>query len=128
MILTVSFEKSTWNELPFKFEAGTPNISGAVGLAAAMDYVEGLGLAAIAAHEQRLLELATAHLARLPDVEIIGTAADKAAVLSFTMRGVHPHDLGTVLDAEGIAVRTGHHCAMPVMTSPVRLFNKLVSI
>jgi cysteine desulfurase / selenocysteine lyase len=116
MILTVSFEKSTWNELPFKFEAGTPNISGAVGLAAAMDYVEGLGLNAIAAHEQRLLELATAQLARLPDVEIIGTAAHKATVLSFTMRGVHPHDLGTILDAEGIAVRTGHHCAMPVMT------------
>ena len=116
MILTVSFEKSTWNELPFKFEAGTPNISGAVGLAAAMDYVEGLGREAIAAHEQRLLELATAQLARLPDVEIIGTAAHKAAVLSFTMRGVHPHDLGTILDAEGIAVRTGHHCAMPVMT------------
>jgi cysteine desulfurase / selenocysteine lyase len=116
MILTVSFDKSTWNELPFKFEAGTPNISGAVGLAAAMDYVEGLGLAAIAAHEQRLLELATAQLARLPDVEIIGTAAHKAAVLSFTMRGVHPHDLGTILDAEGVAVRTGHHCAMPVMT------------
>ncbi|HEV8017810.1 MAG TPA: cysteine desulfurase [Steroidobacteraceae bacterium] len=116
MILTVSFDKSTWNELPFKFEAGTPNISGAVGLAAAMDYVEGLGLEAIAAHEQRLLELATAQLARLPDVEIIGTAAHKAAVLSFTMRGVHPHDLGTILDAEGVAVRTGHHCAMPVMT------------
>jgi cysteine desulfurase / selenocysteine lyase len=116
MILTVAFDKSTWNELPFKFEAGTPNISGAVGLAAAMDYVEGLGLATIAAHEQRLLELATAQLARLPDVEIIGTAAHKAAVLSFTMRGVHPHDLGTILDAEGVAVRTGHHCAMPVMT------------
>jgi len=115
MILTVSFEKSTWNELPFKFEAGTPNISGAVGLAAAMDYVESLGLAVIAAHEQRLLELATAQLARLPGIEIIGTAAHKTAVLSFTMRGVHPHDLGTILDAEGVAVRTGHHCAMPVM-------------
>jgi len=116
MILTVSFEKTTYNELPWKFEAGTPNISGAVGLAAAMDYVEGLGLAAIAAHEERLLRLATAELARLPDIELIGTAAHKASVLSFTMRGVHPHDLGTILDAEGIAVRTGHHCAMPVMT------------
>jgi cysteine desulfurase / selenocysteine lyase len=116
MILTVSFEKSTYNELPWKFEAGTPNISGAVGLAAAMDYVEGLGLAAIAAHEERLLRLATSELARLPDIEIIGTAAHKAAVLSFTMKGVHPHDLGTILDAEGVAVRTGHHCAMPVMT------------
>jgi cysteine desulfurase / selenocysteine lyase len=116
MILTVSFEKSTYNELPWKFEAGTPNISGVVGLGAALDYVEQLGIEAIAAHEQRLLQLATAELARLPDIEIIGTAAHKAAVLSFTMRGVHPHDLGTILDAEGIAVRTGHHCAMPVMT------------
>ncbi len=116
MILTVSFEKTTYNELPWKFEAGTPNISGAVGLAAAMDYIESLGLEAIAAHEQRLLQLATAELARLPDIEIIGTAAHKAAVLSFTMKGVHPHDLGTILDAEGVAVRTGHHCAMPVMT------------
>ena len=116
MILTVSFEKTTYNELPWKFEAGTPNISGAVGLAAAMDYLESLGLPAVAAHEQRLLELATAELTRLPGIEIIGTAAQKASVLSFTMKGVHPHDLGTVLDAEGIAVRTGHHCAMPVMT------------
>ena len=116
MILTVSFEKTTYNELPWKFEAGTPNISGAVGLAAAMDYVEGLGLEAIAAHEQRLLEQATRELERIPGVEIIGTAQHKAAVLSFTMRGVHPHDLGTILDAEGVAVRTGHHCAMPVMS------------
>ncbi len=116
MILTVSFEKSTFNELPYKFEAGTPHISGAVGLAAALDYVEGLGLAAIAAHEERLLERATAELAQLPDIELIGTAAHKASVLSFTMKGVHPHDLGTILDAEGVAVRTGHHCAMPVMT------------
>ncbi len=116
MILTVSFEKSTYNELPWKFEAGTPNISGVVGLGAALDYVEHLGIEAIAAHEQRLLQLATAELARLPGIEIIGTAAHKAAVLSFTMRGVHPHDLGTILDAEGVAVRTGHHCAMPVMT------------
>jgi cysteine desulfurase/selenocysteine lyase len=116
MILTVSFEKTTYNELPWKFEAGTPNISGAVGLAAAMDYVEGLGLEAIAAHEHRLLELATRELERIPGIEIIGTAHHKAAVLSFTMTGVHPHDLGTILDAEGVAVRTGHHCAMPVMT------------
>jgi len=116
MILTVSFEKTTYNDLPYKFEAGTPNISGAVGLAAAMDYLERLGIDAVAAHEQRLLELATAELARLPDIEIIGTAAHKAAVLSFTMKGVHAHDLGTILDAEGVAVRTGHHCAMPVMT------------
>jgi cysteine desulfurase/selenocysteine lyase len=116
MILTVSFEKTTYNELPAKFEAGTPNISGAVGLAAAMDYLERLGIEQVAAHEQQLLELATAELARLPEIEIIGTAAHKAAVLSFTMKGVHAHDLGTILDAEGVAVRTGHHCAMPVMT------------
>jgi len=116
MILTVSFEKSTFNELPYKFEAGTPNISGAVGLAAALDYLEGLGLEAIGAHEDRLLRRATAELAQLPDIELIGTAAHKASVLSFTMKGVHPHDLGTILDAEGVAVRTGHHCAMPVMT------------
>jgi len=115
MILTVSFEKSTWNELPWKFEAGTPNMSGAVGLAAAIDYVERLGLPAIGAHEQRLLEEATAQLARIPGVTLIGTAAHKAAVLSFTLEGVHPHDLGTILDSEGVAVRTGHHCAMPVM-------------
>ncbi|HEX8756448.1 MAG TPA: cysteine desulfurase [Steroidobacteraceae bacterium] len=116
MILTVSFEKTTYNELPWKLEAGTPNISGAVGLAAAMDYVEGLGMEAIAAHEQRLLAHATRELQRIPGIEIIGTAPHKAAVLSFTLTGVHPHDLGTILDAEGVAVRTGHHCAMPVMT------------
>jgi cysteine desulfurase/selenocysteine lyase len=116
MIRTVSFEKSTYNELPWKFEAGTPNISGAVGLAAAMDYLESLGLAAVAQHEQRLLALATAELERMPGIEIIGTAAHKAAVLSFTLRGCHPHDLGTILDSEGVAIRTGHHCAMPVMT------------
>lgn len=115
MILSVTFEKTTYNELPWKFEAGTPNMSGAVGLAAAMDYVDSLGLEAIAAHEQRLLALATSELTRIPGIEIIGTAAHKASVLSFVMGGVHPHDLGTILDAEGVAVRTGHHCAMPVM-------------
>jgi cysteine desulfurase / selenocysteine lyase len=116
MIRTVSFEKSTWNDLPWRFEAGTPNISGAVGLGAAMDYLEGLGIDAVAAHESRLLALATAALARVPGVTLVGTAAHKASVLSFTLEGVHAHDLGTILDAEGIAVRTGHHCAMPVMT------------
>ena len=116
MILSVSFEKTTYNELPWKFEAGTPNISGAVGMAAAMDYIEGLGIDKIAAHEHRLLELATTELERIPGIEIIGQAANKAAVLSFTLQGVHPHDLGTILDTEGIAVRTGHHCAQPVMT------------
>jgi len=115
MILTVSFEKTTYNELPWKFEAGTPNISGVVGLAAAIDYVESLGLDAIAAHEQQLLAVATAELQRIPGITIIGTAAHKASVISFTLEGVHPHDLGTILDSEGVAVRTGHHCAMPVM-------------
>jgi len=116
MILSVSFEKTTYNDLPYKFEAGTPNISGAVGMAAAMDYIEGLGIDAIAAHEHRLLTLATEELKKIPGIEIIGTAADKAGVLSFTLEGVHPHDLGTILDTEGVAVRTGHHCAQPVMT------------
>jgi cysteine desulfurase / selenocysteine lyase len=116
MILTVSFEKTTYNTLPWKFEAGTPNMSGAVGLAAAMDYVETLGIDAIAAHEAQLLELATTALTAIPGIELVGTAAHKAAVLSFTMKGVHAHDLGTILDSQGVAVRTGHHCAMPVMT------------
>ncbi len=116
MIRTVSFERTTYNELPWKFEAGTPNISGAVGLAAAMDYLESLGLEALAAHERHLLAQATAAIERLPGIEVIGTAAHKAAVLSFTMRGCHPHDLGTILDSQGVAIRTGHHCAMPVMT------------
>jgi cysteine desulfurase/selenocysteine lyase len=115
MILTVSFEKTTFNTLPFKFEAGTPNISGAVGMAAAIDYIEKLGIANIHAHEQRLLAIATERLSRVPGLEIVGTAPDKAAVISFTIDGIHPHDLGTILDTEGVAVRTGHHCAMPVM-------------
>jgi cysteine desulfurase / selenocysteine lyase len=116
MILTVSFEKTTYNELPYRMEAGTPNIAGAIGLAAAMDYLEGLGVEAIAAHEDRLLRRATEELARIPGITLIGTAAHKASVLSFTMQGVHPHDLGTILDSQGVAVRTGHHCAMPVMS------------
>jgi len=115
MILTVSFEKTTFNELPFKFEAGTPNISGAIGLGAAIDYIDSLGIDNIHAHEQRLLQVATEKLRRVPGLTIIGTAPDKAAVISFTLDGIHPHDLGTILDAEGVAVRTGHHCAMPVM-------------
>jgi cysteine desulfurase / selenocysteine lyase len=115
MILTVTFERTTYNDLPYKFEAGTPNMSGAVGLGAAIDYVETLGLDAIAAHEHMLLDAATAELAAIPGLTIIGTARHKAAVVSFVMTGIHPHDLGTVLDAEGIAVRTGHHCAQPVM-------------
>jgi len=115
MILTVSFEKTTYNELPFKFEAGTPNISGAVGLGAAIDYIDSLGIDNIHGHEQRLLAIATEKLARIPGLTIIGTAPHKASVISFTVDGIHPHDLGTILDAEGVAVRTGHHCAMPVM-------------
>jgi cysteine desulfurase / selenocysteine lyase len=116
MILTVSFEKTTYSDLPAKFEAGTPNISGAIGLAAAMDYVESLGIDAIAAHEQHLVQLATAELEKIPGIQIVGTAPNKASIVSFTLDGVHPHDLGTILDHEGVAVRTGHHCAMPLMT------------
>ena len=115
MILSVSIEHTTFNELPWKFEAGTPNISGAIGLAAALDYVDALGLERIAAHEHALLELAQARLTALPGLRLIGTAPGKAAVVSFTMDGVHPHDIGTILDSEGIAIRTGHHCAMPIM-------------
>jgi cysteine desulfurase/selenocysteine lyase len=115
MILTVSFTGSTWNHLPHRFEAGTPNVGGAVGLAAAIDYLDGVGLARIAAHEHRLLAHATASLAAIPRVALVGTAPDKTSLVSFTVDGLHPHDLGTVLDARGVAVRTGHHCAMPVM-------------
>jgi cysteine desulfurase / selenocysteine lyase len=117
MILSVGIESSTYNELPWRFEAGTPNISGAVGLGAALEYVESLGRTAIAAHEHTLLELATERLSALPRLKLIGTASAKAAVLSFVMQGVHPHDIGTILDSEGIAIRTGHHCAMPIMES-----------
>jgi cysteine desulfurase/selenocysteine lyase len=115
MIRTVSYETSTWNDLPHKFEAGTPNISGAIGLAAAMDYLESLDVAHVAAHEQTILAAATSALSRIAGVRIHGTAAHKAAVLSFTLDGVHPHDLGTILDHEGVAIRAGHHCAMPLM-------------
>jgi cysteine desulfurase / selenocysteine lyase len=116
MILSVSFEGTTYNQLPFKFEAGTPNMSGAVGLAAAIDYVDSVGIGHIAAWERELLLHATARLAAIEGVTIIGTARDKASLVSFVVDGVHPHDLGTILDQEGIAIRTGHHCAMPVMT------------
>jgi cysteine desulfurase/selenocysteine lyase len=116
MILSVSFEGTTYNQLPFKFEAGTPNMSGAVGLAAAIDYVDSVGIGPIAAWERELLLHATARLAAIEGVTIIGTARDKASLVSFVVDGVHPHDLGTILDQEGIAIRTGHHCAMPVMT------------
>ncbi|HWS76528.1 MAG TPA: cysteine desulfurase [Quisquiliibacterium sp.] len=116
MIRTVSFEGSTWAEPPARFEAGTPNIAGAVALGAAIDYVEQVGLDRIAAHEHALLAHATEAVQRLPGVRLYGTAAEKAGILSFTVQGIHPHDLGTILDAEGVAIRAGHHCAMPVMT------------
>ena len=115
MILTVSFEKTTYNQLPWKFEAGTPHISGAIGLAAAIRYLQQVGMERIARYEHRLLEYATARLERVPGLKIIGTASNKAAVVSFTLEGIHPHDIGTILDTEGVAIRTGHHCAMPVM-------------
>lgn len=115
MILSVTFEKTTYNQLPWKFEAGTPHISGAVGLGAAIEYLRGIGMERIAAYEQELLEYATSRLSCVPGLRIIGTSANKAAVVSFTLEGIHPHDIGTVLDTEGVAVRTGHHCAMPVM-------------
>ncbi|HEY7064288.1 MAG TPA: cysteine desulfurase [Chloroflexota bacterium] len=115
MISTVSFEKTTYNQLPYKFEAGTPHIAGVVGLGAAIDYVQGVGLDAIAAYESELLAYATERLTALPRVRIIGTAKHKASVTSFVVEGVHPHDVGTILDDQGIAVRAGHHCAQPVM-------------
>jgi cysteine desulfurase / selenocysteine lyase len=115
MIASVTFEKSTWNALPYKFEAGTPNIAGAVGLAAALDYVRGIGLDAVAAHEQELLAYGTAVLESIDGVRLIGTARRKASILSFVMEGIHPHDIGTIVDREGVAIRTGHHCAQPVM-------------
>ena len=115
MILTVRFEGTTYNALPYKFEAGTPNITGVVGLGAAVDYLEAIDFAAVGAHEHDLLDYATARVLELPGARVIGTAADKAGVLSFVIDGIHPHDLGTVVDREGVAIRTGHHCAMPVM-------------
>ena len=115
MILSVSFEKTIYNTIPQKFEAGTPPIAAAIGLGAAIDYLSSIGMAAIAAHEHALLGYATTQMMAMPGVHIIGSARDKAAVLSFTVDGVHPHDLGTLLNQEGIAVRTGHHCAQPVM-------------
>ncbi len=115
MILTVSFDGTTYNELPYRFEAGTPNIAGAIGLGAAIDYLNTIGMGSIARHEAELLHYATAQLTEIPGVRLIGTATDKASVLSFNVDGIHPHDLGTLLDHQGVAIRTGHHCAMPVM-------------
>jgi len=115
MISSVTFEKTTYNRLPYKFEAGTPNIADVVGLGAAIDYLDGIGMEAIGAYEHELLDYGTQALSEIPGLELVGTAREKAAVLSFTLEGVHPHDVGTILDQDGIAVRTGHHCAQPVM-------------
>jgi cysteine desulfurase/selenocysteine lyase len=114
MILAVSFDKTVYNQLPYKFEAGTPHIAGAVGLAAAIDYLQRIGMDRIAAYEHELLDYATPRLKEIPGLKLIGTAPHKAAVAAFVIDNVHPHDIGTILDSEGIAIRTGHHCAMPV--------------
>ncbi len=115
MISSVTYEKTIYNKLPYKFEAGTPNIAGVVGLGAALEYVKNLGIEKIAAHEQELLEYATGAISAVPDVRLVGTAKEKAGVLSFVLGDIHAHDVGTILDQEGIAIRTGHHCSQPVM-------------
>jgi cysteine desulfurase/selenocysteine lyase len=115
MISSVTFERTTYNAVPHKFEAGTPHIAGAVGLGAAVDFIVGVGFEAIAAHEGRLLEYATTALTAVPGLRLIGTAPNKASILSFVLDGVHAHDIGTIVDTEGVAIRTGHHCTQPVM-------------
>ncbi len=115
MIDIVTFEESSWADLPYKFEAGTPHIAGAIALGAAVDYLGGLGWDALGAHEDALLEYATAQIGGLNNVRLIGTAPEKTAIVSFLLDGVHPHDIGTIMDREGVAVRTGHHCAQPIM-------------
>jgi cysteine desulfurase/selenocysteine lyase len=115
MILEVSFDGTTYNELPYKFEAGTPNISGVIGLGAAVDYLQSIGMDRIAAHERQLLDYMMQQLGGIDGIRLIGTAANKASVQSFLVDDIHPHDLGTILDHQGVAIRTGHHCAMPVM-------------
>jgi len=115
MIRSVTFEKTTYNDLPYKFEAGTPNIAGVIGLGAAIDYLDQIGMDAIAAYEHDLMEYGTRALENISGLRLVGTAREKAGVLSFVLDGVHPHDAGTILDREGVAVRTGHHCAQPVM-------------
>ncbi|HXT03876.1 MAG TPA: cysteine desulfurase [Casimicrobiaceae bacterium] len=115
MIRSVTFEKTEYNDLPYKFEAGTPNIAGAIGMGTALDYVSAIGIGAIAEHERDLLTYATEQVSAIPGLRMIGTAKEKAAIVSFTLHGVHAHDIGTILDHEGVAIRAGHHCAMPVM-------------
>jgi len=115
MIRSVTFEKTLYNQLPFKFEAGTPDIAGAIGLGAALDYLSGIGIENALAHEKALLDYGTKALEAIPGLRLIGTAKEKAGVLSFVMENIHPHDIGTILDQQGIAIRTGHHCAQPLM-------------
>jgi cysteine desulfurase/selenocysteine lyase len=115
MIASVTFEKTVYNKVPHKFEAGTPDMAGAIGLDAALTYLERLGIDNIAAHEDELLAYATEVISAIPSVQLIGTAPQRVGVLSFLMENIHPHDIGTILDQEGIAIRTGHHCAQPVM-------------
>jgi cysteine desulfurase / selenocysteine lyase len=115
MILSVSFDKTTYNEIPYRFEAGTPNIAGAIGLGAAVDYLSAIGIDRIHAWEDDLLRYATESLSAIPNLRIIGTAGEKASVISFVLEGIHPHDIGTIVDQQGVAIRTGHHCAQPVM-------------
>ena len=115
MILSVTFEETLYNVLPHKFEAGTPNIAGSIGLGAAIDYIDALGMDRINAYEKELLDYGSNALSRIEGLKIIGTAKEKAGILSFTLGNVHPHDIGTILDSQGIAIRTGHHCAQPVM-------------
>jgi cysteine desulfurase/selenocysteine lyase len=116
MILSVAWDRIVYNKPPFKFEAGTPNMEGAVGLAAALDWIESVGRERIAAHEAEVLAYGTERLSRVPGLRLVGTAPVKAGVLSFVIEDIHPHDIGTILDREGIAIRTGHHCAQPVMS------------
>jgi len=115
MIRTVAFEHTEYNVLPYKFEAGTPNVAGAIGLGAALDYLSGIGLETIAAYEHEVLDHATRVVETIPGIRLIGTAKEKTAILSFLLEGVHAHDIGTILDRQGIAIRAGHHCAMPLM-------------
>jgi cysteine desulfurase/selenocysteine lyase len=115
MISSVTFERSTWNALPHKFEAGTPDISGAIALGVALDYIQAVGFSWIGEHEQALLDYATEALSAVDGLRFIGTARRKASILSFVLDDVHPHDIGTIVDREGVAIRTGHHCAQPVM-------------
>ena len=115
MIATVTFKKTTYNQLPYKFEAGTPNIAGVIGLGAAIDYLNQLDFAALSRHEAELLHYAHEKFQGIEGIKFIGEAKKKASVLSFVLAGIHPHDIGTILDQEGIAIRTGHHCTMPLM-------------